>query len=209
MDTSEIISHAEKLIEAANAIGERDRHILVGVRARACDFLLQFAGPKSSFYKQAQSAPGSTQYSSSSLAAILEAFVEHLESGLVGGISPKRQAELDVVSDLLDQAHNLLESNKVHAAAPAVLIGATLEEFLRTWVESEELSMGTKKPSLDSYTKVLREADLITKQDVKDLTSWAGIRNNAAHGQWDELGDKQRIKLMLDGVNLFMRSYSK
>lgn len=109
----------------------------------------------------------------------------------------------------MEQANALLEAKQVHPAAPAVLIGATLEEFLRTWCEAEGISLGAKKPGLDSYAKSLREAELISKQDVKDITSWSGVRNHAAHGEWEELGDKQRIKLMLEGVNLFMRRYAR
>lgn len=54
---------------------------------------------------------------------------------------------------------------------------------------------------------MLREDGLITKQDIKDITSWAGIRNHAAHGEWDEVDDKKRIAVMLEGINLFMRKY--
>jgi hypothetical protein len=89
-----------------------------------------------------------------------------------------------------------------------MLIGATLEEFLRTWVETEGLSLGTRKPGLETYSQVLRDADLITKQDGKDITAWAGLRNHAAHGEWDEVSDKKRVALMLEGVNLFIRKYS-
>jgi hypothetical protein len=42
---------------------------------------------------------------------------------------------------------------------------------------------------------------------VKDITSWGGLRNHAAHGEWDEVSDKKRVGLMLEGVNLFMRKY--
>jgi hypothetical protein len=207
MDTDEVIRHAEQLIQAANAIGDNDSHLYKGAKARACDFLSTVAGPRNAFLTQALELQGSTSYNARCLSSILSSFIEHTKSGLVGGISPKRQAELDVVSDFLEQANSLLESNKVHPAAPAVLIGATLEEFVRTWIEDEALSLGNKKPGLDSYTKVLREAELISKQDVKDITSWSGIRNHAAHGEWEQLGEKGRIQLMLEGVNLFMRRY--
>jgi hypothetical protein len=128
-----------------------------------------------------------------------------VEAGLNTDISPERKAQLDVVSDLLEQANNLLDSKQVHPAAPAVLIGATLEEFLRNWIEAEGISLGSARPSIDSYTKALRESELITKQDAKDITAWAGIRNHAAHGEWDEVNDRNRIRLMLEGVNLFLR----
>ena len=68
--------------------------------------------------------------------------------------------------------------------------------------------MGSAKPGIDAYSKVLRGADVISKQDAKDITSWAGIRNHAAHGEWDQVSDRARIRLMLEGVNLFMRQKS-
>jgi hypothetical protein len=106
-------------------------------------------------------------------------------------------------------AQDLLNSKGVHPGAPAMIIGATLEEFLRTWIETENLSIGDKKPGLDTYTKILRSAKLITKQDVKDITAWAGIRNHAAHGEWEEVSDKKRIANMIEAVNLFMRKYER
>jgi hypothetical protein len=99
----------------------------------------------------------------------------------------------------------MLESNSYHPAAAAVLIGASLEEFLRNWVEADGLSIGNAKPGIDAYVKTLRAADSISKQDVKDITSWAGIRNHAAYGEWDAVGNRNRVRLMLEGVNLFMR----
>ncbi len=86
-----------------------------------------------------------------------------------------------------------------------MLVGASLEEFLRNWVEASDLSIGNAKPSIDVYCKTLRAVDLISKQDAKDITSWAGTRNHAAHGDWDHVSDRTRIRLMLEGVNLFMR----
>jgi hypothetical protein len=53
--------------------------------------------------------------------------------------SPERRAQLDVVSDILGQANLLLEDDRYHPAAAAILIGASLEEFLRTWVDAEGL----------------------------------------------------------------------
>jgi hypothetical protein len=138
------------------------------------------------------------------LSAIVESFEEYLQSGLVSGMTPERKAQIDVVSDILDQAQTLLESKSCHPAAAAVLIGASLEEFLRNWVEAAGLSV-SGKPSIDAYGKSLRSQEMVSKQDIKDITAWAGIRNHAAHGEWEEVGDRGRIRIMLEGVNLFMR----
>jgi hypothetical protein len=88
---------------------------------------------------------------------------------------------------------------------PLLRSGASLEEFLRNWVEAEDPSIEDAKPGLDAYAKSLRAKELISKQDVKDITSWAGIRNDAAHGKWNEISDRDRVRNMLQGVNLFMR----
>ena len=72
-------------------------------------------------------------------------------------------------------------------------------------MEGESLSIGKSTPGIDAYSKVLRTADLISKQDAKDIVSWAGVRNHGAHGEWEKVNDRDRIKLMLEGVNLFMR----
>jgi hypothetical protein len=75
-------------------------------------------------------------------------------------------------------------------------------------VEAADLKLGNRKPGLDAYTQILREAELISKQDAKDITSWGGVRNHAAHGEWEQVADRNRVRLMLEGVNLFMRKYS-
>ena len=206
METDEAIRHCNKLLEEVKSLGANDYAKLRGLRARIYDLLARVGGADNTFLHQIQSASGRLlRYHQDVIVAVLSSFIAHLEDGLVGGISPKYQAELDMVSELLEQANNLLANSNVHPAAPAVLIGATLEEFLRTWVEEAGLSLGSKKATLDGYTKLLRENELITKQDVKDITAWAGIRNNAAHGNWSEVGDKERIRVMRDGVNLFIR----
>jgi len=118
-----------------------------------------------------------------------------------------RKAQIDVVSDLLSQAHDLLGSKGGHPAAPAMVVSAALEEFLRTWVKCEGHKTG-RKPGIEAYAETLREQEFITKQDAKDIACWTRLRDHAAHGQWDELSDKARVNLMLERVNLFMRKYT-
>ena len=204
----------EELIEQARGLKTRIRQYTreddrgdysVGARAQVCEFLTIYAGPNSAFTTRAESATGYSDYVVNTLGSVLDGFIEYLSAGLATGKSPERQAQLDVVSDYLGQAANLLDSAEFHPAAAAILIGASLEEFLRTWVEAAGIEMEGGKPGIDLYCRTLRSADIISKQDVKDITSWAGTRNDAAHGNWDEVADRSRIKLMLEGVNLFMR----
>jgi len=207
MDTKELMRQAEDLRARIRRYARQDHAGAYGEAAKAqvCEFLRAYAGPKSAFLKQAEAAQGFSGYLVTTLDSILTSFVEYLQAGLATGISPERKAQLDVVSDILVQANSLLEDDRYHPAAAAILIGASLEEFLRTWVEAEGLSIGSAKLGIDAYCKTLRAADLISKQDAKDVTAWGGIRNHAAHGEWEEVSDRARIRLMLEGVNLFLR----
>jgi len=205
MDAVELIKQTKQLMDKA-----RNPDTIIGVYAEVSEFLRIYAGANSSFYAsvQANGPNRGWDHAADSTSQILRSFLQFVEAGLHQGISPERRAQLDVVSDFLEMANALLQTKDVHPAAPAVLIGATLEEFLRTWVEAESLALGGRKPGLETYSQVLREAGLITKQDGKDITSWAGVRNYAAHGEWNEVSDRARVTLMLEGVNLFMRKYS-
>lgn len=205
MEAQDLIVQAKRIIE----VGKRGSG--QSTLAEAMEFLRVYAGEKSAFVKHLSKVnqEWDDPYILKFVISNLEAFIRYVENGLMEGISIERKAQIDVVSDFLDQANILLNTNKVHPAAPTVIIGAVLEEFLRNWVEEAGLSLEGKKPSLDAYATVLKEASLITKQDIKDITSWAGLRNHAAHGEWDEVNDKKRVSMMLEGVNLFMRKYGQ
>jgi hypothetical protein len=200
---------AAELIEQANRI-RNSAAPAMGLLAEAKEFLRIHAGEKTAFYTQIDylKIGMQTHYVIERVREILEAFIRYVESGLLQGTSIQRRTQIDVVSDFLDQADTLLDSKEVHAAAPTVIIGAALEEFLRNWIEEVGLELKGQKPSLDSYKNVLRDAQLITKQDSKDITACGGLRNHAAHGEWEEVEDKNRISIMLEGVNLFMRKYT-
>ena len=123
-------------------------------------------------------------------------------------MSFKRKLKTTVVNDFLDQAEDVLQKEDLHPAVAAFLIGASLEEFLRTWVLEQNLSFDERKPTIDVYAKALRQNESIDKQDYKDITAWAGIRNNAAHGLWELVKDREKINIMLAGVSIFIRKYS-
>ncbi len=203
MDAKEIIENAKRIKEVKLSGW--------GKLSEATEFLRVYAGENSSFYKQMKLINPRTTYTNMENLAnqVLDGFIRYVENGLIDGISIERKAQIDVVSDILDQANKLLESKGSHPAGPAMIIGAVLEEFLRNWIEDQEISLDNKKQSIDVYTSLLKEKGFITKQDVKDIVSWAGLRNHAAHGEWDEVKDKKRISMMLEGVNLFMRKYGK
>lgn len=205
MDNNDLIEQAGRIISNKGKVGPNQTY------AEALEFIRIYAGEKSALYKDLlkRDKDYTDKYHSEKAVEFLRAFINQIENGIVGDISVERKAQLDVVSDFLEQAQNLLQTRGIHPAAPTVLIGASLEEFLRNWIEDTDLKLGNRKPSLENYGSLLRENNLITKQDKKDITSWGGLRNDAAHGNWDEVDDKNKISLMLQGVNLFMRRYTE
>jgi hypothetical protein len=201
----------EDLIKNAKRIKETSLNNPHGGLVEAREFLRIYAGEDSSFYKTLAQMQSSANDSSKTnrVINVLSTFIDFVNNDLLRSISLEREIQIDTVSDYLEQAEKLLNDKKVHPAAPAVIIGASLEEFLRNWLEDSGFDITTIKNSLDAYSTELKRQEKITKQDLKDIISWGGTRNDAAHGHWESVEDRKRIKLMLEGVNLFMRKYSE
>ncbi|MGD2093250.1 MAG: hypothetical protein PVH61_44225 [Candidatus Aminicenantes bacterium] len=205
MNTEDVLKYIEMLANKAEGL-DSDSPEIFGLAARAREFLRVHVGEESEFYNSIffldDKKPDGKAF-----ANILRNFQEYIRDGFSTDFTPLQEAEQNVVSDFLNQARLLLEDKKVHPAAACVLIGATLEEFLRNWAEGESLKLGNRKPSISNYAALLTSKGLINKQDNKDILSWGGLRNDAAHGKWDEINNRERAKLMLEGVNLFLRKY--
>ena len=205
LKTDKVLSYIGKLAQEAEHIEDGSPKIH-GVLARAKEFIRVHIGDESEFYTSIlfldEKNPDRQAFIS-----ILRSFQEYIEDGFSIDFTPLQKAEQNVVSDFLDQARVLLQDKKVHPAAACVLIGATLEEFLRNWVERESIKLGPRKPGIANFSQLLSNKKLITKQDSKDILAWSGLRNEAAHGNWDQISDRERAKIMLEGVNLFLRKY--
>lgn len=136
-------------------------------------------------------------------ARALEAWAAYADAGLAASLPYAARARVDAATDLMEQVQTLLDDTQVHPAAPVVLAGAALEELLRGLVAVHAVQV-KGKPGLATYATALRSAEALTVQDVKDVTAWAGQRNEAAHGDFDKLS-RPRAQILVDGINLFMR----
>lgn len=202
MTNDELINHIQEII---NFIEKN----LLGGFAQAKEFLLTFGGEKNQFYVALNAIPWYDIKSyKPDVIEILNSYKEYINKGIMRGISLEREIQIETVSDFLEQANSLLNDKKVHPAAATVIIGASLEEFLRNWLEQENCDFSKFSNTIDGFAKELRRLEKINKQDLKDITSWAGTRNDAAHGHWENVEDRLRIRLMLEGVNLFIRKYT-
>lgn len=95
-----------------------------------------------------------------------------------------------VFSGLLDEAEYLI--NKKYLRASAVLIGAALEEGLKTRARSESIEIG-QKDTLNPVIQKLRMSDteVLTDFEAKELEAIAKMRNDAAHGGEFDYSKKQ------------------
>ncbi|WP_157751838.1 hypothetical protein [Actinoplanes derwentensis] len=178
--------------------------------AAAMEFLRQYAGADSFWTERANAVylnKGDNQSPESGARAIGElllAWADQVEAGVVEIVGSRGWEEVGVVStDVMVQVRRLLEDRLAHPAAPIVLCGAALEIALRAVGDARGVPL-PDRPTLSTLTTALRQADLLTKQDVKDLEQCGGLRNAAAHGNFEDLS-LERAGLMEQQTNLILR----
>src|SRR5262249_6131278 len=91
--------------------------------------------------------------------------------------------EAEVFDDFLEQANALLTAGYIGPAA--VVAGCILEDSLRKLAESKGVALAAR-PKLDLMNADLAKAGVYSKLIQKRITAIADIRNNAAHGKWDQ-----------------------
>lgn len=169
------------------------------------EFLRRVA-PGSTFVEHAEYAVNDQYHESAAIegvASALESWLGFVAAGLVTQLPYAAQARIDAATDLMEQVQTLLDDPTVIPAAPVMLAGAALEEFLRSLLATTiEAITGT--PSMVKYAAALRKANVLTANDEKDVLAIAGARNDAAHGHFDRISP-ERARVMADQVNLFMR----
>jgi hypothetical protein len=185
------------------------------IRARAIaalDFLERFSGHDSQWairgHEVFEEQGETLEAKARSLADVLRAWAEAVTAGMVVPRQVETLGARAVAStDLMEQVRVLAADRDIHPAAPIVLAGAALEVALRSAVEEFQLEL-KEKPSITAYARRLRTDHVLSAQDVKDVEQMAGIRNSAAHGNFDDLS-RERAGLMEQQVNLFLRRLSE
>jgi hypothetical protein len=173
----------------------------------ALDFLERFAGHDSQWavkgYEVYEKNSKSRASGARALGDVLDAWAKEVEDGFVVPRLVEAQGARAVAStDLMEQVRILNEDGSVAPAAPIVLAGAALEIALRSAAEELGLEI-TERPGINAYAGRLRADGLLSPQDVKNVTQMAGMRNAAAHGEFEEL-DRKRSGLMEQQVNMFL-----
>jgi hypothetical protein len=133
---------------------------------------------------------------------ILLSVKEEIENGWLSKLKGLVTAE--IFTSFMEMAEHLLDQNYKDAAA--VIIGSTLEEHLRNLCIENQINIIDEKPngkeirlSSDQLNIELAKAGKYNKIVQKQITSWLGIRNSAAHGHYSDY-DKHQVGHMMNGI---------
>lgn len=214
MDTTQLIQKIKELEKILPADGNKwSNYLCHSFFITTIQFVRNYIGQDTEFYKTLNEASKDRSTNSETKKAwtakeVLKSLSDYLELNLDIDKTEKYHIKVDIISDFITQAIELASDKKFHPAAASILMGASLEEFLKKLAEVKEVDLTEIKLTIDPISKKLYEDNIISKQDLKDITSWAGIRNDATHGNFEEVNDRKRIQNAIEGINLFMRKYN-
>ncbi len=137
---------------------------------------------------------------------ILSAIRQEVEGRWLFDLKDLITAEL--FTDFLEMAKHLLE--KGYKDAAAVIVGSTLENHLRQLCSANSIDTDIKNnrgrlipKKADLLNSELAKNGVYNRLNLKNITAWLDLRNNAAHGKYDEYSH-EHVSLMLSGVMNFV-----
>ena len=184
--------------------------LLAGFRTAGLSFLKSVFGESHPHYREFEGTCRNQDPSETWKGLhILKAARGEIDCGFLDDVRELLRAE--VFADFLEMAEHLLDQGYKDPAA--VMIGSVLEEHLRQLAARNGIALTFEKDGkqvpkkADTLNAELAKAEVYNKLDQKAVTAWLDLRNNAAHGKYDEY-TKEQVKLMLDGVLDFVRRVS-
>ena len=179
---------------------------MAGFRSACLSLLQRVFGMEHPYFTQfREEAKGSDLRHAESAVAILRA----VRAEIVGGwmFTMKGLIAAELFSDFMEMADHLLKSGYKDPAA--VMTGCVLEEHLRQLCVKHAVPLEDDRngdhvvKKTDRINSDLTKSDVYNKLEQKQITAWLDLRNNAAHGKYDEYTADQ-VKLMKAGILDFM-----
>ena len=175
---------------------------------RARKFLLRVVGKPSSYVDQCEEImqkriPYGWQ------ARDLCGVVRSLRADVAAGYL-ESQRELihgELFADFLEMAQHLLDEGYKDPAA--VIAGSSLEAHLRQLCQKAGIDLddtganGVTQKKADRLNADLTKAEVYSKLDQKNVTAWLDLRNEAAHGHYDQY-EAAQVGLLISGIRDFL-----
>jgi hypothetical protein len=137
-----------------------------------------------------------------SLAGMLKALRMDYENGYLQTVEELIHA--DMFSNFLDMAAYLVTQRYKDAAA--VITGSALEQHLRALCKKNDIDISdanARPITAEVLNQKLRTKGVYNLLEQKNVTSWLDLRNNAAHGHYDEYNENQ-VKSLVGSVREFI-----
>lgn len=150
-----------------------------------------------------------TSLTAEGICGVIEAVIAAIDSGLLEGYGKLIRG--DLFSDYLDMAHYLLDEGYKDAAA--VIAGSSLEVQLRSLCDRQDIPTGDGEDGkeipkkAESLNTELRKQGCYDKTEQKLVTAWLGIRNDAAHGNYENYSSDM-VESMVMGIRGFISNHS-
>ena len=177
-----------------------------GFRSSTLSFLKATFGESHPFYDEFnQNTSRAGYYELLSGIEILKSIKAEIENGWLK--SYKGLISAEIFSDFLEMGEHLLKEG--YKDAGAVIIGSVLEDSLRRLADINGIATINEKGkylTIDPLNTELALKGIYNKLVQKQITSWADLRNNAAHGHFDKYEGKQ-VEMMLLFVQSFCSDY--
>jgi hypothetical protein len=143
--------------------------------------------------------------------AFLTSIRNDLRDGFLDDLAA--QVEAEIASDYLLQAERLFAeaSEPVGHIPAAVLAGAVLEKELRTLCVQlsppEPVANANGNPlAMGGLIDALKRRGTFNELTAQQIRAWAAIRNQAAHGHFDQF-TKEQVQAMLSGIRDFLARF--
>lgn len=219
-EIADLVSITEKLASDAarssSSLGQERVQELLSVSVRGGQLTSRLYGSDSHYMKMFNRTLNTNSFNMmhsnyckhvGELAGLLKAVQHDVKSGMLSNLKNLLQAE--IFSDFLEMAEHLLDEG--YKDASAVMLGAVLEDSLRKIAESHGvpvLGPNGKPLTIDPINVALSKAGVYGSLVQKQVTTWANLRNDAAHGHFERY-DKEQVKHMLFFVQKFCADYLK
>src|SRR6266498_1207110 len=161
--------------------------------------------PDSSYAKQVDGYERNPVAYTKDLVGVATALRDDLKAGWLESVVELVHA--DTYSDFLEMAEELL--SKGYKDAAAVIAGSSLEVHLKSLCVKHGVvtEVNGKPKKADMMNADLAKAGAYGKLEQKQITAWLGLRNSAAHGEYDKY-DPNAVDHLIRGIRDFMVKYA-
>lgn len=219
-EIEDLVRTGEKLAADASvsdsSLGHERVQELMSITTRGGQLIVRLYGSDSQYFQTFKSVMEDKNFAMmhsgyykhvASVVGIFKGIEHDIKSGMLTNFRSLIQAE--IFADFLDMAEHLYRENYKDAAA--VLLGAILEDSLRKVAEVnrvDTLNSKGKPLTIDPLNAALARRGVYNALVQKQITSWANLRNDAAHGHFDRY-DSDQVQQMLIFVQKFCANFLK